>query len=368
MKFQIKLEVIKDYLRRMSASVQSVSSRVEFTGVLITVWDNSITFEGRNDWMDTKIEETSLADVKIIETGRVLVKANMLNEIVQKMEGQTVTFTKADSNIMTIEDADSNYQITLLSEENFEQGKYIVDSQQVVTIPATTFKNAITKTEFAGNEFNNKFIYQGLNVVIKDGKLTSTAVDGIRVASWSTNITAQESINKIIPLKVVRELKNTLPEVEEYKLSFFENKCLLVAGNMTNQFTLIEGTFPVFEKFFNTDIYSKELSVDKDVITNAIDRATILNKVAEGSRIGLNMTTDLFTIEAKEEQGSAKIEVKGFDYKGEAVDISISPKILLDGVKHSSDDKVRLYLTDASSSVLLKSEKDGFLYLMSPMV
>gem|GEM_PF-2832746 len=37
MEFKIKLELIKDYLRRLTYSVQSVSSRIEFTGVLITV-------------------------------------------------------------------------------------------------------------------------------------------------------------------------------------------------------------------------------------------------------------------------------------------------------------------------------------------
>ena len=72
MKFQIKSTIIKDYLKRLSVSVLSVSSRVEFTGVLITVWDNSITFEGRNDYMDTKIEEKSITDMKISETVAVI--------------------------------------------------------------------------------------------------------------------------------------------------------------------------------------------------------------------------------------------------------------------------------------------------------
>ncbi len=204
MKFQIKLDTIKDYLKRLSISVQSISSRVEFTGVLITVWDNSITFEGRNDWMDTKIEETSLTDVKIIETGRVLIKANMLNEIVQKMEGQSVTFTKIDSNVLTIEDADSNYQINLLSEENYESGKLITDAQQEITIPASIFRKAVSKTAFAGFDYHTKFIYQGLNLVIGDGKITATACDGIKIASWSANIASESRINKIFPSPITR--------------------------------------------------------------------------------------------------------------------------------------------------------------------
>ncbi len=368
MKFQIELETIKDYLRRLSVSVQSVSSRVEFTGVLINVWDNSITFEGRNDWMDTKIEETSLTKVKIIETGRVLVKAQMLNEIVQKMEGQTVTFTKVDSNVLTVEDADSNYQINLLSDENYESANIINEIQQEVVVPAAQFRKAISKTSFAGSDHHSKFIYQGLNLVIGDGKLTATACDGIKIASWSTNITSDVRVNKIIPLKVVRELVKVLPESEEYKFAFNNNKCVVVSGNMTNQFGLIEGTFPIFDKFFNESIYTKKLVVDKEVILNAINRATILSNIADGARIGLAINRESFIVDSKEEIGSAKIEVRGHSYEGEAIDISISPKVLSEGIKHSESDMIEIYLTEPTSSALLKSSKDNFFYLMSPMV
>lgn len=368
MKFQIKLETIKDYIKRLSTSVQSVSSRVEFTGVLINVWDNSITFEGRNDWMDTKIEESSLSNTKIIETGRALVKANMLNEIIQKMEGQYVTFTKMDSNVLLIEDVDSNYQINLLSDENYETASIMTEGQQEVIIPAKNFRKAISKTSFAGYQNHIKFIYQGLNININDGKLTSTACDGIKIASWSTNITSDIRINKIIPLKVVRELVRVLPEIEEYKFIFSNNKCVVISGNMINQFGLIEGTFPVFEKFFDDSIYNKKVVVDKEIIINAIERAIILSNQDEGSRIGLSINSESFKIDSKEEVGSAKIEVRGYDYTGEPIDISISPKILIEGIKHSNADKVIILFNNPTSSALLKSEEDSFVYLMSPMI
>ncbi len=371
MKFQIKLETIKDYLKRLSTSVQSVASRVEFTGVLINVWDNSITFEGRNDWMDTKIEETSLSTIKIIETGRVLVKAQMLNEIVQKMEGQYVTFTKVDSNILTVDDADSNYKINLLSDENYETSRFMSpnDIQQEVILPSAYFRKAVSKTSFAGSDYHPKFIYQGLNLVIEDGKLKSTACDGIKIASWSNNITSDARINKIIPLKVVRELVKILPENQEHKFSFSFNKCLLVSGNMVNQFNLIEGTFPVFEKFFKPEMYNKKLLVEKDIILSAIERATILSTTtADGARIGLSLTSETFTIESKEEIGSAKIEVRGYDYSGDPIEISVSPKVITEGIKHSETDKVEILFTTNDSSILLRSDKDNFVYLMSPMV
>lgn len=187
MKFQINIETIKTYLRRLSTSVHSVASRVELTGVLISVYDNSIVFEGRNDYMDTKIEEGSLDKIKIIESGRALLKAQTLNEIVQKMEGQYVTFTKIDSNVMTIEDVDSKYQINLLSDENYEKTKFVSqdDISQVVSMPAKLFRKAVNKTAFAGSDIHSKFIFQGLNLSIEQNRLTTSATDGIKIASWN---------------------------------------------------------------------------------------------------------------------------------------------------------------------------------------
>ncbi len=371
MKFQINIETIKTYLRRLSTSVHSVASRVELTGVLISVYDNSIVFEGRNDYMDTKIEEGSLDKIKIIESGRALLKAQTLNEIVQKMEGQYVTFTKIDSNVMTIEDVDSKYQINLLSDENYEKTKFVSqdDISQVVSMPAKLFRKAVNKTAFAGSDIHSKFIFQGLNLSIEQNRLTTSATDGIKIASWNGPIESTERLDKIIPLKVVRELVKILPESGNYKFQFTNNKCLLVSENMINQFSLIEGTFPRFNKMFNPEIYNKKLAIEKDVILNAIDRATILaNTSAQGAKIKLTISTESFAIESSAEIGSTKIEVRGHNYKGENITMAISPKILQDGVKHCETEKIEIQFVDSSSPALLKCENDEFTYVMSPMI
>lgn len=370
MKFQIKLELIKDYLRRLSVSVQSVSGRVEFTGVLINVWDDSITFEGRNDYMDTKIEEKSLKDIKIIEKGKSLIKANMLNEIIQKMEGEYVTFNKIDSSIMTIEDSNSNYKINLLEDENYERATFISETEELIIINVGDFRKSVSKTAFAGNEFHSKFIYQGMGLSIDNSILSATVCDGIRIASFKTKILSEKKIDKIIPLKVVKELNKILPSSGVVKFYFTNKKGLVIAGNMINQFSLIEGTFPVFDKFFDESIYNKTLSIDKTIFDLSIERSVILvnNKTDASNRIGLKISKKDFEIESREQEiGTAKIGIKEFEYEGEEIEISISPKILHEGLKVSEGEKIKLLMKDSSSSILLKSE-DGIIYLMSPMV
>lgn len=369
MKFEIKLNVIKDYLRRLSTSVQSVSSRVEFTGILINVWDNSITFEGRNDWMDTKIEITSLTDVKIIETGRALLKANMLNEIVQRMTGELITFTKVDSHILVIEGTDSKYEINLLNDENYERASFINETDESVKVPSNIFKDGISKTAFAGNEYHTKFIYQGAHFFIDEGVFTMTVVDGKRVASYSSSLNSDKRLSKIIPLKVVKELLKILPSVSEYKLYFTNNKGVLVSDNMINQFMLIEGTFPIFKKFFSVDMYDKKLLINRQVLQNSIDRTTILSAGrVDSSRIGFKISSESIVLESREQEvGSAKLELTNYDYSGDAIEISLSPKMILDAIRNYDVEDLEIYFTESKGSVLIKSKKDNLIYLMSPM-
>lgn len=371
MEFQIKLEIIKDYLRRLTYSVQSTSSRVEFTGILITVYDNSITFEGRNDYMDTKIEETSLTQVKIIKTGVALIKASMLNEIIQKMSGDSVTFSKVDSNLLTIESKDSNYKINLLSDEKYEKATIIENMENTIQISSSNFKESISKVIFAGDEYQSKFIFQGVNLLIENGIMTTTVCDGIRIASHKSSQLSNGKINKIIPIKVVKELLKILPSLGEYKFSFSNNVGVVVAGNMINQFSLIEGTFPIFDKHFDLEKYNKTLIINRSLLINGIERATILNlNKSDGSnRVELKLKNDSIVIESKEQEiGSAKIQINNIDYKGDAINISMSPKIILEGIKASDSNEIIILFKEAQSSVLLKSEKDGLDYLMSPMI
>ncbi|BDU67350.1 MAG: DNA polymerase III subunit beta [Candidatus Tyloplasma litorale] len=369
MKFEIKNTTIKDYLKRLSISVQSVSSRIEFTGILITVDNSSITFEGRNDWMDTRIVETNISNIKIIEPGKVLIKASMINEIVQGMEGEIITFAKVDSNIIVIKDNNSNYKMNLLDDEKYEKANFLLDMKEKINIPSRIFRDSIQKTIFAGDDFHVKFVYQGLNLKIENNKITSTVTDSKRVAFISLNINSDQKINKIIPLRVARELIKILPNVSEYKLSFNHSMGVIISNNMINQFSLIEGTFPNFSKFFEEKAYNKKLSIKKEILEKAINRVTIMNRSSEDARIEITIENNKFTIESKEiEIGSAKIEVENFNYDGDKIKFSISPRFLSSGLKKSESKKIELLMKSAQDIIILNSKDDNFKYLISPMI
>lgn len=372
MKFEIKLSLLKDYIKRITSSVPSVAGRIEFTGVLVTVLENSVVFEGRNDFMDTKIEETSLSDVKISEPGKILIKANILNEVVQKMEGDTVVFSSVDDSIVTINSADSNYQIRLLDHDNYQKANLLSELEEEVVVNSKDFIEGVQRVLFAGKHDHTKYIYRGIHFKVEDGFMTLTGCDGVRIASYKSKINSSISVNKIIPIVVARELVKILPS-GDIKFYFSHNKGLVVAGTMVNQFQLIEGTFPTFDTYFNTEIYKSKLEVNREVIMNSIDRVALLttNKQNSSNRIELVVETNKLVIEAKEqEMGSSEVQIKAedFNYEGEPLSIVMSQLFIYEGLRYANSSKINIHFINNSSSILVVSQEDNFVYLISPMV
>lgn len=371
MKFKIKLSIMKDYIKRLSTSIQSISSRNEFTGVLIEVWENYINFEGRNDWMDIKIEEQSLENIKIFEPGKALIKAQLLNEVIQKMDGEWISFTMLDSTIIIVENENSNYKINLLVNENYEKASLVTDVNEKIAIKPSVFKKIVSKTLFAGNEFHPKFIFQGMNIKVEDGKISTIVCDGIRVAIFSMKASISTKINKIIPLKVIKELLKILPNnnILEYNFLFNYNTGIVVAGNMTCQFRYIEGTFPSFKNHIDSTQYNKELLITKDNLVKYIEKVTVLFHSLEGTRIGLNISKEKFILESRNQEiGSAKINITNFKYDGDEIDISLSPKFLIDVLKVADSNDILLLFKNEKSGVLFKSNGDELYCLISPMI
>lgn len=370
MKFQIKLPLIKDYLRKLSTSINSVSSRIELTGILISVFDNSIVFEGRNDNIDIKIEESSLSEVKIFETGRALIKANMLNEVIQRMEGDIVSFTKIDSNIITIEATGSKYDMNLLTDENFEKASYMEEVDESFVIKSTDFIKSVNKVIFAGKEDHTKFIYQGVHFSINNNIFTTTVCDGIRIASIKNNINYDGTLNKIIPISVVKELVKLLPASGEYKFLFKKNKGIVKTNNIVIQFAIIEGTFPSFDKLYDQSLYNSSLVIDKALLSKSLDKVTVFSLAVFGSsRVTINLKQNEMKLESGEiEIGTADVIINDFNYNGEDLKITLSPKIITEVLRASSSENVSLYFKNNKSTILFISETDGLIYLMSPMV
>ncbi len=347
MKFQIKLELIKKYMKSIASVTPSIAHRPEITGVYIEVYENRVIFESRNELMDTKIETIDLTKINISETGKVLVKARVLNELIQRSKGDYIELIKVDSNLLFVRSNDSEYEINVIDDEKFNKSNFIVTEGTEIEIEANIFRNAINRVIYAANEKAPRKILQSVNLDIRDNILTTIATDGVRIAVNQTNVAINETINKNIHSKTLKDILKLINE-DKIKLLFSNTHLVLTTGDFLIQVRLIEGGYPDVMKVFPVT-FNYELSIEKDLLVDLIERSTLLssNKIDDNLFVKMIVIDNNLKFETRElEIGYANISTNNFEWNGSTFQIAFNPKYILDGIKSIDELTVQISINE----------------------
>ncbi|CRX37140.1 / dnaN / DNA polymerase III subunit beta / 1531:2658 Forward [Candidatus Hepatoplasma crinochetorum] len=336
MKFKIDSLNLKKISRIFSNISYNNNYLVEMNGILFEIKKDNIFIEARNTYISLKF--TSNENIEVINEGIFLVKAKLLNEVISKLENnEIITFNKVEENLITIKSKNSYYEINLLNHKNYKNEKFISDKKyNEIIINNFYFKKMIESIIFAGDERSNRKILQGINIKINDNFIKLLASDNVRIAFNKQKINyTGEKINKIIPIKAIKEYLKLINESEEIKLRFFENKMLILSSNLLVQINLIEGTFPNLENAF-FDQNKNKLTIKKDLMLSLLDRALplVLNKESNNTIITLKILKENLMIESNESEiGSSKVETADFKFEGanEFV-IHFNPRLLKEAI------------------------------------
>jgi len=226
--------------------------------------------------MDMIIEEKG-NNFEVIEIGTMLVKAKTITEIANKVnDDETITLTKVGDNILVFTTSNSEYEINLLDDSNFEKINFNHGEEiETVNISKDTLKKIINSVVYAGNDKSPRRILQGVEISIKDNKISAIATDTMRVALYKTETNNTKEFSKIVPIKSLREMSKLI-DSEEVTLSFELNKVFIKDKTTTIKTNIIEGNYPTVMNAFPTETIN-ELRIAKTNIVDVIEKATLLN-------------------------------------------------------------------------------------------
>lgn len=364
MKFKIKIQKIQKILKKLNTLTPTVSHRPELTGIVIDVYDTRVVFEIRNDYLDSKIEISDLNEVLISEKGRMLVKARILNEIIQMMNGDFVEFIKVEDNLLVIKSQDSQYEVNLMNVERFEKANFAVFSEdnEEIIIKAKKFKKIINKVIFAGDEYASRRILQGINFLFNENSITSIATDGVRIALKREEIKFNKNLQKIIPIKTLKEIYKIIDDNDEISINFTKNKLVIFAEDIVLQTKIIEGTFPDVVSIFPKE-FKNRLEINKQELVDLINRTTLLSmtKAIDNIYIKIIIVDSLLKFEAREiEIGYANISTKNYSWDGEAIyQIAFNPRYLLEALKVIEVEKVEIFFNENQQPFVVKGKNDN---------
>jgi DNA polymerase-3 subunit beta len=200
-------------------------------------------------------------------------------------------------------------------------------------------------------------------------RFRAVATDGHRLAL--ADVGAPEGLSEgkrvIAPRKGVQELMRLLERTSEpVQVDLGANHIRVELAGLRLTSKLIEGRFPDYNGVI-PDADGPCLVAEREALRQALVRVSILsNEKYRGVRWVLE--PDALRIHSNNPEQEEAEESVPVSYDGSAMEVGFNASYLLDAIGGLTDETVRVYLRDASSSALLMGEDDSSCrYVVMPM-
>ena len=368
MKFSLEQEKFLVGLNNVTRGSVGRTTSPILEGILINAKDNNVILT-TND-LELGIEYI-LRDVEIIEEGKAVVNNRMLTEIIRKLPNSEVTISNDKKNLLNIQCEGSEYKLSTMNVDEFTTLPTI-NVEKSISLPQKVFKDMIKRTSFAVSMDENRPIFTGCLLDVKDSSLNIVAVDGFRLAKRVTPvISEQEEFKAIVPGKYLNEVSKVILDVEDMiKIGISKNQALFELKDCKIVTRLLEGDFLDYNNVIPKEKETR-ITVNKNELQSAIERASIFSVTSQEKEkkypIKLNISLDNVLISCTSQIGDAKEEVKT-ETEGKELEIGFNPKYLLDALKSIEDDEIIMdFSSNISPCVIRSTMDDKFTNMVLPM-
>ena len=361
MKFQIEREVFQDALSQVQHVVGTKTTLPILSNVLIRADELGLELSTTN--LDVAIAVRVPANVEV--PGNTTLPARRLASIVRELPGSGVLVEVDDGNTASVSCGPSFFKILGLSEAEFPKIGEFEDAREF-TIHQKLLGDALRKTAYAISTDETRYVLNGVNFVIGEGKLTLVATDGRRLAMVEQNLELEDSIDKevIIPTKAVMELQRLLGDEGEMKVKLTGNQAAFSLNNSNLITKLIEGNYPNYRQVIPGEP-NHRIILEREVLHNAVKRVSLLVNEKTNS-IKFTFGDNRLAISTNSpEIGEAK-ESLDIKYDGPEMSLAFNPEFVMAPLRNLDQDEVFLDLIDEASPGVLKID-EPFLYVIMPM-
>ena len=337
-------------------------------GILLKAQDGQLQLTG----YDLELGIVTTIEAKTEQPGQLILSARLLLDIIRRIPAQTVSILSDERDLATIRGGASEFTIPGLNAEeypelpNFEQQSDLVLKQGVL-------KSMIDQTLFAIATTDSKPVHTGSLFDVKDSCVTLVSVDGYRLALRREPIVSDLTTRFIVPGKTLAEISKLLKEEDEEAYLALSQKhfagrrhILFKIDNYTVISSLLEGEFLDYNAAI-PKVSKTTVKINTRSLTDAVERTSLLISDRLRSPIRLSAMDQKVQLNCSTSMGKAHDEVD-CEMSGEAVSMGFNNKYLMDALKASDCDMVKLEINGALSPMrILPLEGESFLFLVLPV-
>ena len=334
--------------------------------IYMTTKNGQVELQG-NDF-ELGIRLTIDGDIK--EPGTLVVGSRYFQELIRKLPGDTIELYKPeDGNSLTITSGSSEFNLVTLHPDDFSLVEQIHD-QDHVNIDSFAMKEIIDLTNYAAATDEDRPVFTGALLEIKENEVTMVATDTHRMAVKKITIDepATTPMRAIIPTKTLAEVSRLLPTDNPTMINIIWNRTQIVFNFESIYIIsrLIEGTYPEYEKVIPSQFDSSAV-IDRREFAGAVDRVSLLAKDISYNVIRYDWAESNVTLSTQNtEIGMAKEDV-AVEFKGTPFTISFNGRYISDILRHSTGDNIHLFLKQNGPVVIRQDNNPNYTYVVTPV-
>ncbi len=346
----------------VSRAVSSKSSIPALEGVLVKAYGTSLNISGYN----LEIGITTDIEATIIKEGEIVIGAKLFLDIVRRLPEEVVTIETDDRMVTYISCGQADYKIMGMPSVEYPDLPSFEQTDSI-TLSSKILRDMIRQTVYAVSENMAKPIYTGSLFDISDSMLTIVAIDGYRMAIRKENVDTKSENSFVVPGKTQLEILKLLTEDDEpvdiiigQRHITFKVKSYRVISR------LIEGTFIDYKSTVPKE-EKTVLVISTRKLIDSVERMSLLNNERMQSPVRCKFLENEIKLSCSSAVGQANDSIS-VDIAGEPVEIGFNNRYMLDALKNTDTDEVKLVLNGSISPIIIKPVSgDSFLSIVVPM-
>lgn len=357
----IKTDLVAS-ISNVSRAVSTKASIPALEGVLLKAYDGKLNISGYN----LEIGITTDMEATVINEGEVVIGARLFLEIIRKLPEEIVTIETDDRLVTYITCGQVDYQIVGMSSVEYPDLPSFEKTDGIV-MGAKVLKDMIRQTVYAVGDNMAKPIYTGSLYEIGDSVLTIVAIDGYRMAVRRENVESESDTSFVVPGKTQLEVLKLLTEDEEnVEIIIGQRHITFKIRSYSVISRLIEGNFLDYKSTIPTDEKTM-LVINTRKLIDSVERMSLLNNERVQSPVRCKFNNNEIRLSCASAVGRAN-DVITNDIIGEAVEIGFNNRYMLDALKNTDTDEVKMVLNGPVSPIIIKPvQGDSFVSIVVPM-
>lgn len=306
-----------------------------------------------------------LDSVKVSRKGSTLLPARECAALLRELSDPTVTMEASDGRT-TIESGGGTFRLLGEDPEQFPQESSF-DAAKSVTIPAARMLRMIQESAFAAAREETRYAINGILMDLSAGCLRLVATDGRRLAVSYQNLEGVKATFKVVvPLRVLSTLARAIPEgsKDDLQIAVNDKQIAFQFGRVHLQSQLLDSRFPDYEGVI-PKAADTSVAINRSMLESCLRRAAILS-AADMRMVRFDVSDSTLKITAESSsRGRADVSMD-VDVKGAGGSINFNPDYILEALRVSTLDEVRLDMSDESMPAKF-ALGESFTYVVMPI-